>query len=674
LDRPLATFFDYQCDKDSAPQSGQLVHIPFGKQHTVGLIGEVTTHSQIPAARLRTVEAIWTACPPLSDHWRALLHFAADYYQRSFGEVALSCLPQALRQVRRWPRLISPSNPLGMALPPAIKDTRPASLVETPVLTVEQAEARQTIRMAKGFSPFLLHGVTGSGKTEVYLHALTDLLARHPEAQALVLVPEINLVPQLETLFRHRLTAWPAEAIVTLHSGLSEGVRVRNWLAAHTAQARIILGTRLAVLASLPKLALIIVDEEHDISYKQQEGLRYSARDLAVWRAKQLDIPVILGSATPSFESWHKAGQGRYVRLNLTKRAPAAAALPIMKLINLNAQKQLGDSLAQGLSTPFIRALSERLERHEQSLIFLNRRGYAPVLACDACGWVAACERCSAYMVLHKNECLLHCHHCAGQMPVPLACPQCGNIDLAPLGRGTQRIEEALADCFPSARIVRIDADSTRQKGAALALLSEVHLGQVDILIGTQMISKGHDFKRVTLVGVLNADTALFSHDFRASERLFAQLMQVSGRAGRAGHGEVLIQTRYPQHPLYLTLARYDYTGFAAAALAERRTARLPPFIHQALLRAEARSLEAALAFLARSAAALTHLPDAHKVRCYDPVPMTITKVRHVHRAQLLLESVSRATLQSMLRAWQPRLRVLKGVLRWSIEVDPLEV
>jgi primosomal protein N' (replication factor Y) len=545
-----------------------------------------------------------------------------------------------------------------------------------PTLTAEQAAAVEAIGQARGFAPFLLHGVTGSGKTEVYLHALDALFAARADAQALVLVPEINLTPQFEAAFRARFAARLGEAsIVTLHSGMADGERARNWLAAHRGHARIVLGTRLAVLASLPRLALIVVDEEHDPAYKQQEGLRYSARDLAVWRAKQLEMPVVLGSATPSLESWWLAEQGRYRRLTLARRAVADAALPAVRMIDLEEEQRRGRASVDGISGPLAAALRARLERGEQSLVFLNRRGYAPVLSCDACGWLAGCPRCSAYVVLHKPERALRCHHCGWETRVPRACPDCGNVDIAPLGRGTQRVEETLATLVPGARVLRIDADSTRRKGSAQALFSDVHAGEVDILVGTQMIAKGHDFQRVSLVGVLNADAALFSHDFRAGERLFAQLMQVSGRAGRAGlPGEVLVQTRYARHALYHALARHDYVGFADATLAERRDAQLPPFVYQALLRAEARTIEGALDFLQAAGAALGAIPAAERVTVYDAVPMTIVKVANVHRAQLLVESASRASLLATLRAWQPALRALKGALRWSLEVDPLDI
>ena len=526
--------------------------------------------------------------------------------------------------------------------------------------------------------PFLLYGVTGSGKTEVYLRAVAEALHKPGtrNAQVLVLVPEINLTPQLEGVFRAR---FPDESLVTLHSGLAEGERARHWLAAHRGEARIVLGTRLAVMASLPNLQLIVVDEEHDPSYKQQEGLRYSARDLAIWRANRLRIPVVLGSATPSLDSWRRADQGRYVRLAMPERATPDAVLPRVSLIDMDIERKRQRTVHEGLSQSLLAAIRARLDAGEQSLLFLNRRGYAPVLNCDACGWISDCRRCSAHMVLHKPERRLRCHHCGAESRIPHACPDCGNLDLAPLGRGTQRIEEALAEHFPDARLARIDADSTRRKGSAQALFAQVHAGEVDILIGTQMVAKGHDFRRVTLVGVVNADSALFSHDFRAAERLFAQLMQVSGRAGRAaradGPGDVLIQTRYASHPLFASLIRHDYAGFAAQQLEERRVALLPPFTHQALLRAEARRLDDAMTFLkqAREIAAAPALNDP-RISLWDPVPMTMVRIAGTERAQLVVESPHRGALQRFLTHWMSELRVLKAPVRWYLEVDPLEI
>jgi primosomal protein N' (replication factor Y) len=482
------------------------------------------------------------------------------------------------------------------------------------------------------------------------------------------MVPEINLTPQLEGNIRAR---FPGVMLATLHSSLSEGERMLNWLAAHEGRARIVLGTRLAILASLPHLRLIVIDEEHDPSYKQQEGLRYSARDLAVWRARQLAIPIVLGSATPSLESWHHAQSGRYRKLELRERAVKDAVLPRVRLLDMER-----DRPKDGLTSQLLAALRQRLERGEQSLLFLNRRGYAPVITCDACGWISNCTRCTSFMVLHKPEHRLRCHHCSLELRIPRHCPTCGNVDLQPLGRGTQRVEEGLQLMFPEARILRIDADSTRRKGSAQAAFDTVHRGEVDILVGTQMVAKGHDFKKLTLVGILNPDTALFSQDYRASERLFAQLMQVAGRAGRAGRGEggseseVLVQTRYAAHPLYGAVVRHDYDRFAGGLLDERRQAGLPPYMYQALLRAEARELADAIGFLE---AARDSLPS-DAITMNDPIPMTMTRVHNVDRAQLLVESASRPALQAYLKAWIAVLREMKSRVRWSLEVDPLDI
>ncbi|WP_411859802.1 primosomal protein N' [Cupriavidus pauculus] len=544
-----------------------------------------------------------------------------------------------------------------------------------PALHAEQEAAVAAIGHATGYAPFLLHGVTGSGKTEVYLHAMETVLAADSTAQVLMLVPEINLTPQLQARVAARFPALP---LAVLHSGLADQERSLQWLAAHTGEARIVLGTRMAIMASAPNLRLIVVDEEHDTSYKQQEGLRYSARDLAVWRAKQLGIPVVLGSATPSMETWWRAEQGAYRKLVLRERAQADAALPTVRLIDLNMERQRQRPMYEGLSQPLIEAIEARLARGEQSLLFLNRRGYAPVLACDSCGWLSGCPRCSAYLVLHRPERRLRCHHCGLESPVPHHCPDCGNVDIAPLGRGTQRIEEALAARFPQARVARIDADSTRRKGSAQAMFDGVHAGEVDILVGTQMVAKGHDFQRVTLVGIVHPDAAMFSHDFRAAEHLFASLMQVSGRAGRAGlAGEVLIQTRYPDAPALQALARHDYDGFAASQLRERRQSCLPPFAYQVLLTAEHRELERSLAFLRAAREAAEGCAGAEEVQLHDPVPMSMVRVFNKERAQMLIEAGSRPLLQRFVAGWLPSLDTLgdagRGV-RWQLEIDPLRI
>lgn len=646
------------------PSPGQLVLVPFGRREVVGMVVAIEEGSTVPDERLKDVIAVRDRLPPLSAEWRALCGFAAEYYQRPLGEVAIPALPKSLRA----PKPVTLDRALNKLA--HLVSVMLASQV-TPVLTSAQRAAVEAIAAANGYSPTLLYGVTGSGKTEVYLQAAARILSANAEggrAQVLILVPEINLTPQLENNMRAR---FPGMTIATLHSGLAEGERLMHWLAAHLGHACIILGTRLAILASLPHLRLIIVDEEHDPSYKQQEGLRYSARDLAVWRARQLDIPIVLGSATPSLETWHHAQSGRYRKLELRERAVRDAVLPAVRLVDMESDKP-----TDGLTSALIAAMKLRLERGEQSLLFLNRRGYAPVLACDACGWISNCPRCSAFMVLHKPEHRLRCHHCSLEQRIPKSCPTCGNIDLQPLGRGTQRIEEGLERLFPQARVVRIDADSTRRKGSAQAAFDSVHRGDVDILIGTQMVAKGHDFRNLTLVGVLNPDTALFSQDYRASERLFAQLMQVAGRAGRTAPkeggspSEVLIQTRYPRHPLYTAVSAHDYDSFAAGLLDERRQAGLPPFLYQALLRAEAKELQMALDFL-RQAAACDAQPG---ITINDPIPMTVTRVANVNRAQLLVESVSRPALQAFLKTWLAKLREMKTRVKWSLEVDPVDI
>jgi primosomal protein N' (replication factor Y) len=432
----------------------------------------------------------------------------------------------------------------------------------------------------------------------------------------------------------------------------------------------IVLGTRLAIFTPLPRLGLIIVDEEHDNAYKQMEGMRYSARDVAVWRARERDVPVLLGSATPALESWRNAKEGRYQLLGLSKRAHAQAVLPKVRLIDSRT-----DRPKLGLTSVLLTALAERLQRGEQSLVFINRRGYAPSMLCNGCGHVFPCSRCSAHLVLHRSRqgYRLVCHHCGLIARPPEACPECGNLDLRPAGQGTQRIEETLAEQFPAARILRIDRDTAARKGAFAAMREQVEAREVDILVGTQIVAKGHDFPHLTLVGVIGADQALISPDFRASERLFAQLMQVAGRAGRAQHpGEVLIQTQYPRHPLYQALQRHDYPGFAEAALRERRGADFPPYASQALLRAEAREEEAALGFLLAAREAGLALQAG--VLLFDPVAALMARVANRHRMQLLVQASARQRLQQFLRLWLPQLESLptRGV-KWSLDVDPMD-
>jgi primosomal protein N' (replication factor Y) len=528
---------------------------------------------------------------------------------------------------------------------------------------LEQKDAMQRIAGSSGrFEAFLLHGVTGSGKTEVYLHLIAGVIERG--RQALVLVPEISLTPQLEERFRH---AFPETRLAVMHSGLEDIARTTAWLQAARGEAAIVLGTRLALLAPLPKLGLVVVDEEHDPSFKQQEGLRYSARDAAVYLARLAGCPVVLGTATPSLESWHNWRSGRYQRLEISERAAPGARLPAIRVVDMRAE-----TIDSGFTASLLSAIGKRRELGEQSLVFINRRGYAPVLACEACGWTATCTRCTARMVLHSADPCLRCHHCGAQAAVPKGCPTCGNVDLKPLGRGTQRVEEALQARFPGARVVRIDRDSARRRGELARTLEGVRRGEGDILVGTQLLAKGHDFPNLTLVGVLNADTALVSTDYRAAERLFAVLAQVAGRAGRRERpGEVLVQTRYPGHPLFAALARHDFAGFAESQLEERRSAGFPPLVFEAALRAEATKLDTAMRFL-RTAAALADAPEG--VHVYDPVPNILTRRAGLERAQLVIQSHSRPALQAYLGAISARLfEHAPREVRWHLDVDPIE-
>ena len=677
---------------------GSIVRVPLGAREVLGVVwGEAAAPEPALAAQVRPIAGSFDGLAPLGDDWRQLIAFTARYYQRALGEVALAALPPQLRTLS------------GTQMARRLKRQRDAALdaaavaIENEALTADQARAVARIEQEAG--PFLLFGTTGSGKTEVYMRAAARVLAAEPDAQVLVLVPEINLTPQLLARFAARFGAGLGDsAVVALHSGLTPAQRLGAWLAAHSGRARIVLGTRVAVLASLPGLRLIVVDEEHDPSYKQQEGARYSARDLALYRGKLSGAKVILGSATPSLESWHAStpapdGPGRYQRLAMPRRVGTAegadplAGLPRVRRVDMSRQPK-GTLIAP----PLLAAIGERVARGEQTLLLLNRRGWAPVLHCADCGWKSECPHCSAYRVFHKIDRTLRCHHCGFTQRVPRACPDCGNLDIGTLGRGTEQLEERLGELLAEvrrpdgtpARIARIDADSTRGKGQLEASLAQVHAGAVDVLVGTQMIAKGHDFRRVTLVAAINPDAALFSSDFRAPERLFALLMQSAGRAGRdaaqSAASEMWVQTQHAQHPLFAALKAHDYPGFAAAQLAERAQAGLPPFTHLALLRADARSQDAAQGFLAAFAqlaqqrlAADPALADAlAPISWYPAVPLPVQRVAGIERAQMLLESPARGALQRVLAAGQPLLHALRAdpahraIVRWAIDVDPL--
>lgn len=712
LDVPLPKLFDYRAGDANRADIGRRVLVPFGKRRVVGLIVDVAATSEIPEQRLRPAEKILRDTPPLADEWLALVKFCSDYYQAPLGEVAMAALPPRLRAgkpvsfapvgyavtaagrdalaalpgrqkrvraiLERFADPLAPTPALARPAPgggrpfrrcvdagwiaPVVPTRSPLQFVAAHTLTSEQKAALDSLREALGkFRVSLLFGVTGSGKTEIYLQLIAEVVRRG--GQALVLVPEIALTPSLESAFRERFRG--AEIAVQT-SAMSGVARARAWLDAQAGRADIVLGTRLAIFTPLPRLAAVVVDEEQDGSFKQQEGLRYSARDLAIVRAHAARVPAVLCSATPSLETFHRASSGKYDLVRLTRRAIEQASLPSIRLIDTREH-----ALREGLTAPLLDALAARIARGEQSLVFLNRRGYAPVLACPACAWVKSCSRCSAHMVVHLADRRLRCHHCGFAEAIPRACPQCGEPDLQPFGRGTQRVEAALAGKFPQARVLRMDSDSARARGRLEELLERA--AEADILVGTQILAKGHHFERLTLAGVLNADAGLFASDYRASERTFAQLQQVAGRSGRASlPGEVLIQTRFPNHPLYRSLVNHDFAGFAATLLAERREAGFPPFVFEAALRAEGRDPHRVLRFL-RSA--IECAPEERpSVMLYDPAPMSLARLAGLERAQVLVQSASRPRLQAFLREWNGALyRLPAREVRWHLDVDPTE-
>ena len=655
LDVPLEENFDFLALEGVETPPGSLVVVPFGRSRKVGVVVLEGTGSTIALARLRAIEARVEDVPPLGAADLGLFEFCAAYYQRPLGEVIAACLPPRLRQPSRR-RIPAPE--------PARAPT-PHGFSSAHELTAPQREAIEAVRAgAGGFHPVLLHGVTGSGKTEVYLRLIADTLDRG--RQALFLLPEIGLTPQFEAQVRKR---FPGASVYAAHSHLNEGDRARAWLAAQSGAAQVVLGTRLAVLMPFRDLGLAIVDEEHDGSYKQQEGLRYSARDVAVRRAQKLGIPVVLGSATPSLESIANVRDGRYALARLPQRASAGSAMPAIRTVDTRA-----DRPHDGLTFALVDAIRKRLARQEQSLIFLNRRGFSPVLFCRACSWHSTCTRCSANLVMHRRDGELRCHHCGRRSRIPAACPTCHAADLAPVGHGTQRLEDALREALPGARIARVDRDTTARKGELKRVFDAVRAGTIDVLIGTQMLAKGHDYPRLTLVGVVDCDSALFSADFRAAEKLFAQLVQVSGRAGRADRaGEVIIQTDFPTHPLYAAVASHDFDRFASDALAERRVAGFPPYSFLALLRAESKKAGEPTTFLRDAARVARGLRAA--VEVFDPVPATLERKAGFERAQLLVRASSRAALQPFLRRWRSAL-LERGErrVRWSLDVDPQEV
>lgn len=720
LNVPVDTVFDYLSDDATQHDIGLRACVPFGKKRVTGVIIAISAETLVPIAKLKSAHGIFREIEPLPTALMDLFHFCSQYYHHPLGMVIMNSLPVKLRN-NKSAKLKESSNNHPFSLTETGKQVDLSSIparnriarrlltelhqttaltslqakqispraskllqewirlgwvaalpvpvvaltktIEIPTLTPEQEIAVNAITTdSQQFNTWLLHGVTGSGKTEVYLRVIQSVLAQG--RQALILIPEISLTPQLEAVFRAR---FPTIPLINLHSGLNDTERLSGWLQAQQGKAKIILGTRLAVFTPLPDLGLIIVDEEQDSSFKQQDGLRYSARDLAIFRARQMNIPMVLGSATPSLESYYNALTGRYRHVRLLSRAVWNATLPLIQCIDTRINK-----IQEGLSEPLIKALDQCLKEQHQSLVFINRRGYAPVLLCKSCGWTAICQRCSSRLVVHLRDKQLCCHHCGHQEHFPRACPQCGNQDIAPFGQGTQRVEETLAIHFPTARILRIDRDSIRRKNAWQDILQVIHAQQVDILVGTQLLAKGHDFPNLSLVGILHADTSLYSTDFRASERLFAQLMQVAGRAGRANvAGHVLIQTEFPDHPLYQALQRHDYDALAQTLLTERKMAGFPPYVYQALLRAEAHDIKTVLDFLSQ-AAHLANPPES--VEIFDPVPAQMLRLKGLERAHLLVQSASRKQLQEFLVHWYAQIDTLPThKIRWILDVDPLE-
>lgn len=722
IDAPVMHAFDYRSLPDELPRPGQRVLVPFRRSRRVGIVAGLAEQSAVESTRLRRILAVLDTTPVLDEKLLELLAWAARYYQHPPGEVFATALPHLLRQGRQpttgtlvWrataagrqaleggelertpararllAALVRAEHGLEAAeLRPLASQWRPAMRIleqhgwieqgmvdasavpatttasgEAPEPTEMQAAAISAIQNSRGFEAFLLQGVTGSGKTEVYLRCIASQLSAG--RQSLVLVPEIGLTPQLIARFRQR---FPQADIVSFHSGLSDLQRLESWQAAHSGHADIIIGTRSAVFMPLPRPGLLVVDEEHDASLKQQDGFRYSARDIAVWRARQLGMAVVLGSATPSLESLDNANSGRYRRLRLPERT-AGARHPEVRLVDLRRH-----ATKDGLTQPLIAAIRHHLDKNGQVLLYLNRRGYAPVLLCPDCGELAECRRCDARMVLHQKEARLRCHHCGAVRPIPQTCSHCGG-ELVTLGQGTERLEQTLGTLFPEHPMVRIDRDTTRGRGEIGRRLEEVSSGRARILLGTQMLAKGHDFPDVTLVGIIDADQGLFGTDFRAGERLAQTFVQVAGRAGRADRpGEVYIQTLFPDHPLLQTLVREGYERFAERALIERKEAGWPPFRHLAILRAEASSRDTPLDFLTTARSAGEAL-DADGVRLLGPAPAPMERRAGRYRAQLLVESASRPRLQHFLAAWRMRLDALPATrrVRWSLDVDPVEL
>ena len=694
---------------------GARVLVPFRNKTVVGIVWETDIAPDMDAARILSIQTTFSDEPPLPESWRDLLSFTSRYYHYPTGQAVFAALPQGLKETRAvempQPPLFYALNEAGRAqTPPPARFNKKAALwdallsggmtmaalkqvnaqaakliedwaeqgwIETteaakPVLrssefqlNADQQQASDEIQTTFGsFQPFLLYGITGSGKTEVYFDAMAKVLAQG--RQVLFLLPEINLTPQLLKRVENRFADVPT---AVLHSQMAAGRRTQDYLRAMLGQAKLVIGTRLAVFTPMDDVGLIVVDEEHDGSFKQDNELRYHARDLAVWRAKQSGCPVVLGSATPSLESWHKAQSGAYRLLQLTERAHAAAQLPQVDILNVGRLK-----LDNGFSPQALQLLKQNFEAGGMSLVYLNRRGFAPALFCGDCGHTFGCPNCSAKMVLHQRARQLRCHHCDHREPIPFKCPDCGNQDLTAVGHGTQRVEETLRAFLPKAAVVRVDRDSTAHKNDWADLYRRIADNEIDILVGTQMLAKGHDFARLNLVIVLNADGSLYSADFRAPERLFAELMQVSGRAGRADKpGKVLIQTQLPEHPVFAAVKAQDYAVFAENELNERQMFAMPPFGFQTAIRADAPRVADAMEFLNAAKETLAPLlPES--VSQFGAAPMLMVRLAERERAQIFLESTSRQDLHRAVSLWVQVLQQNRdGKIRWSVDVDAQE-
>ena len=700
VDKPLSQGFDYLWDLEKLglpPEIGHIVEVPFGRSSLVGMVIKVSTHSDFEIDKLKTVTQV-APLVPIDPAALRLMNFASQYYIHALGETIIPTIPQMWKKALDWEKIPKKLVAAEEKKKKTISELNSEGLIGEDDLNEEQKSALAKLRnyssKGKGFKAILLQGQTGSGKTAVFLNWLSEVL-ESSTSQVLLLVPEINLTPQLERRVR---AYFPEKKMVVLHSGITEKERGIAWYEAVTGKAQIVLGTRLAALAPLPNLSAIVVDEEHDPSYKQQDGIRYSARDLAIWRAHDVKIPILLSSATPSLETWLAAKAGRYEYIRLDQRAQGAH-LPKVHLINtrdLRNQYSPGDSGKPKEKSPITKtlayAISQNFRDKKQSLILINRRGYAPVLSCGACTWLSKCQQCSSYMVMHRAGALgkrpvLSCHHCGLVKAIPSHCPNCGNADLKTLGQGTQKIEDAIEGMWPDQRVLRVDTDSSRSSKGAEELFQEIHEGKVDIVVGTQMIAKGHDYQNIGLVGVLDADGRLFSQDFRAAERLFAQLVQVAGRAGRSGKdgqagGDIYIETQYPESAVFQYLLRHDVDGFLSHTAKEREEAGLPPFSYQALIHAESKSLDKAIQFLSTLKG---HLKSNGLIktglRVYDPVPKAVMRVAGTERAQLVIESDGRKQLQEVLEAIDTELRensqgrISKETrVRWLIERDPINI